>query len=174
MEYYDAVSKGYDELYGEEQLNKLLIIRNNIRISKKAMVLDVGCGTGISSGLGCFVVGIDPSIGLLKQNKNDKKLLSVAEALPFKDSSFDCVVSITSIHNFRNIKKSISEMKRVGREKFVFSVLKNSGKFGYIKRLIEGSFKVGNLIQEDKDAIFFCQNRQKQSQHKNQNIFSES
>ena len=132
MDYYDFIAKGYDELHREEQSNKLLIIKNNIKINKKIRILDVGCGTGISSGFGCFVVGIDPSIGLLKQN-NNKKILGVAENLPFKNYSFDYVVSITSIHNFKNIKKSINEIKRVGKENFVFSVLKNSKRFDFIK-----------------------------------------
>ncbi len=157
MEYYDVISNSYDELYREEQLNKLSAVKNSIKISKKVKILDVGCGTGISSDFNCFVVGIDPSIRLLNQNKNDKKLLSVAEVLPFKDASFDYVVSITSIHNFNNIKKSINEIKRVGRENFVFSVLKNSKRFGYIKRLIGANYKIGDVIEEEKDIIFFCQ-----------------
>ena len=156
MDYYNFIAKGYDELHREEQSNKLLIIKNNIKINKKIRILDVGCGTGISSGFGCFVVGIDPSIGLLKQNKNNKKLLSVAEMLPFKNYSFDYVVSITSIHNFENIKKSINEIKRVGKENFVFSVFKNSKRFDFIKNLIEKNFKIGKVIEESKDLIFFC------------------
>ena len=156
MAYYDFIAKGYDELHKEEQLNKLLVIKNNVKINKKIKILDIGCGTGISSDFGCFVVGIDPSIGLLKQNNNDKKLLSAAEMLPFKDSSFDYVVSITSMHNFKNIKKSINEIKRVGKENFVFSVLKNPRKFDFIKNLIEKNFRVGNVIEEGKDVIFFC------------------
>lgn len=155
MPYYDAISQGYDKLYGEEQLNKLLIIKNNIEISKDAKILDVGCGTGISSDFNCFVVGIDPSIKLLKQNKNGR-LLGFAEELPFKDKSFDYVVSVTAIHNFKNIKKSINEMKRVGKYDFVFSVLRKSGKFDYIKKMIEENFKIDKLIEEGKDIIFFC------------------
>ena len=42
MGYYSSISKGYDELYGEEQLNKLSIIKNSIKINKSAKMLDVG------------------------------------------------------------------------------------------------------------------------------------
>ena len=86
MAYYDSIAKGYNELHKEEQINKLDIIKKNIRISKRTRLLDVGCGTGLSSEFDCFVVSIDPSIKLLKQNKNDKKLLSVTEMLPLKNS----------------------------------------------------------------------------------------
>src|SRR3989344_1674223 len=123
MDYYGSISKGYNELYKDEQLNKLTIIRNNIKLNKTAKMLDVGCGTGISSQFDCF----------------------------------DYVISITAIHNFANIKKSIDEMKRVGRKMFVFSVLKKSKKANAIKSLIAKSFKIGKIIEEGKDAIFFCQ-----------------
>ena len=156
MTYYDTISKGYNELYKEEQLNKLSIIKNNIKINKNTIILDIGCGTGISSELDCYVVGIDPSIELLKQNNNYKKILGIAEVLPFKDNSFDYLISVTSIHNFEDIDKSIKEMKRVGKDRFVLSILKKSAKFNFIKILIEKNFKVENLIEEGKDVIFFC------------------
>ena len=156
MPYYDAISGGYDELHGEEQLSKLSIIKSNLEISKNAMLLDVGCGTGISSGFDCFVAGIDLSMGLLRQNKNNKKILGAAESLPFKDKSFDYVISVTAMHNFNNIKKSMEDMKRVGKVHFVFSVLKKSRKFDYIKKMIEENFKIGNVVEEEKDVIFFC------------------
>lgn len=156
MEYYNAISEGYDELHKEEQLNKLSVIKTYVKIKKNAKMLDVGCGTGISSEFNCNVTGIDPSLSLLTLNKNKNKIAGMAESLPFKDSSFDYVVSITAIHNFSNIKKSIGEIKRVGKEEFVFSVLKKSKKFDAIKDLIKKSFKIGKVIEEGKDMIFFC------------------
>lgn len=156
MAYYDTISKGYNELHKEEQLKKLAIIKNNVKISKNTKILDIGCGTGISSEFDCFVVGIDPSIELLKQNKNNGKLLGIAEALPFKDNSFDYIISVTAIHNFENINKSLNEMKRVGKDRFIFSILKKSKKFDSIKRMINDNLKVERVILEDKDAIFFC------------------
>ena len=159
MEYYNHIADGYNELYLEEQSNKLSIIKNNIKINKNTKILDVGCGNGISSQFDCKVIGVDPSVGLLKQNNKNGKLLGVAEMLPFKNSSFDYVISITSIHNFKNIKKSIHEIKRVGKENFVFSVLKKSGKFDFINGLIQKSFFIEKVIEENKDTIFFCKNR---------------
>ena len=159
MDYYNQIADGYNELHSEEQSSKLSIIKSCIKTGKDTKILDVGCGSGISSRFDCFVVGVDPSIELLKQNSHSK-ILSVAENLPFKSNSFDYVISVTSIHNFRNIKKSIDEIKRVGRENFVFSVLRKSVKFDFIKRLIQKNFKVENVIEEGKDTIFFCQKPQ--------------
>lgn len=155
MPYYDSIAGSYNELHGEEQLNKLAIIKKNIKTGKKTKILDVGCGTGISSDFGCFAVGIDPSSGLLKYNHH-LKILGAAESLPFKDNSFDYVISVTSLHNFKDILQSISEIRRVGKKKFVFSVLKKSGKFDAIRLAIGSNFKISKEIEEEKDKIFVC------------------
>jgi len=155
MAYYDKISKGYNELHGEEQLKKVNIILNNIRLKKSDKLLDVGCGTGLYLDLfKCDITGVDPSEELLKQCSH-KTIKSSAERLPFKDNSFDWVISITAIHNFKDIEKSLEEIKRVGKKKFVFSVLKKSKKFDYISNLIRKKFKIKKIVIEEKDIIFF-------------------
>ena len=47
--YYDNISKSYNQLYGEEQKKKLDIIKDCVHVKKSYKLLDVGCGTGISS-----------------------------------------------------------------------------------------------------------------------------
>ena len=153
---YDKISSGYDELYGEEQINKLNLIKKNIKIKKTDKLLDVGCGTGLSSDFDCDVTGIDPSSELLKLNKHEKIVQGSAENLHFSDNSFDIVVSVTAIHNFEDIEKGISEMKRVGKDRFVFSILKRSKKSNKIKKIIKDNFKVSKEIEEEKDVIFVC------------------
>jgi len=159
MGYYDIIAEGYNELYQEEQINKLNIIKSNIKVNKSTRLLDLGCGTGVSSNFDCFVVGIDANKYLLQQNNNNKKIFGTAENLPFKNNSFDYVISVTSLHNFEDISKSIDEMKRVCKLNFLFSVLKKSQKFGLIKALIEENFEINKIINEGKDVIFFCKNK---------------
>ena len=156
MGYYNAISKGYNELHGEEQRNKARIIKDNIKINKNTKLLDVGCGTGISSDFDCFVIGIDSSPGLLAQNNNAFRVLGSAENLPFRNDSFDYVISVTAMHNFKDIVKSINEMKRVGKENFVFSILKKSQKFDGVIKIIKENFKIEKSIVEEKDMILFC------------------
>ena len=159
MGYYNKISKGYNELHKEEQLKKLLIIKNNIKINKNDLLLDVGCGTGISSQFDCKVVGIDPSIGLLRLNKSRSRIQAKAEYLPFKNNTFDIVISVTSAHNFKDIEKGLKEIKRVGKNNFVFSVLKKSKKINQIKILIKKQFKIKKLTEEEKDTIFFAKTK---------------
>ena len=47
-------------------------------------------------------------------------------------------------------------MKRVGKNKFAFSVLKKSEKLDKIKKLIEKIFTIKHEIEEEKDIIFIC------------------
>lgn len=159
MDYYGSISGGYDELYGAEQSKKLEIIKEKIKLDKTARVLDVGCGTGISSRLDCFVAGIDSSIGLLGLNSTRIKVFGAAECLPFKDGSFDCVISVTAMHNFDDPAQSLGEIARVGKRRFVFSILKKSGKFEAINNLIKERFEVTDMVDEGRDMIFFCRNR---------------
>ena len=80
-----------------------------------------------------------------------------AENLPFKNNSFDKVVSLTAIHNFDDISKSIKEIKRVGKRYFGFSVLKKSSKFNLIQEEIQTNFKIKRIVDGKKDWIFICE-----------------
>ncbi len=159
MNYYNQLSKGYNKLHKEEQLKKLSIIKKNIKINKQDLLLDVGCGIGISSKFNCKVIGIDPSTGLLRLNKNKSKILGIAENLPFKSNTFDYVISVTSIHNFKDIGKSLKEIRRVGKKNFIFSILKRSNRLSEIKKEIKNNFKIKRIIEEEKDVIFFAKTK---------------
>ncbi|MBU1199008.1 MAG: methyltransferase domain-containing protein [Nanoarchaeota archaeon] len=161
MNYYNEISKGYDELHGEEQLKKARIIRDKIEFKRSDKLLDVGCGNGAYLDIfDCDVTGIDPSEEFIEQYKGTHQIMiGKAEALDFVDDYFDIVISITAIHNFDDIKKGLEEIKRVGKTKFVFSVLKRSQKFEEIEKLINELFSVKEKVEEDKDIIFFCENQ---------------
>jgi ubiquinone/menaquinone biosynthesis C-methylase UbiE len=170
MDFYKTISKGYDELYGNEQKFKVDMIKENLKIKNNDLLLDVGCGTGLSSDFDCNVIGIEPLFELIQQNKSNtgkskisgtnsvgKKIMAAAENIPFKDNVFDKVISITAIHNFKDIKKSIKEIKRVGKKDFVFSVLKKSSKFDFIEKEIKNNFEIKKILDGKKDWIFICQ-----------------
>ena len=155
MRYYDSISDGYNKLHEEEQLNKLEVIKKNIKTKKKDFLLDVGCGTAFSlKHFDCNKTGIDPSIKLLKQNRKDCLMQAVGEYLPFKDSSFDIVISVTAVHNFHGIKKGLEEIERVARRKIVISTLKRSSKNKKIREEIERLFNIDKAIEEEKDIIY--------------------
>ena len=159
MNFYKLTAKGYNDLYGEEQEIEHRIIKENLEIKQTDLLLDVGCSTG--HDFNCSVIGIDPSMELLLQNNPldhiDNKILTRAESIPFKDNTFDKVISVTSMHNFDDIEKGITEIKRVGKDDFAFSILKKSNKFNLIESKIKENFDVKKIIDGKKDWIFICQ-----------------
>ncbi len=151
MTYYDDIASGYNELHKEEQLKKLKIIKENLEINSSDKLLDVGCGTGFSLDyFDCDCQGIEPS----KMGKEDRIIKGKAENLPFKDNEFDIVISVTAIHNFDDIEQGLKEIKRVGKNKFAFSILKKAKSFEKIKKLLYEMFNIKKEIEEDKDIIF--------------------
>ena len=157
MNYYNSISKSYNELHKEEQLNKIRLIKDNLEIKKQDFLLDVGCGTGIfAEEFNCIKIGVDPAIRLLNQGKNAFYIQAYAENLPFKDNSFDNVISVTAVHNFKDIRKGLEEIKRVSKKDVALSILKRSSKLSEIKNLIKELFNIRKTIEEDKDIIFFA------------------
>jgi len=101
--------------------------RDYYHLAEDASVLDVGCGKGFM--LHDFkelmpkltIAGIDISKYAIENAKETvKPFLRVADAkkLPFKDKSFDLVISITTIHNLprADCKQALREIQRVSRK----------------------------------------------------------
>lgn len=158
--YYDEISEGYEELHRDEQEKKMKIILSEVKVAPSDSLLDVGCGTGLTTvPWKCKRTGIDPA-GKLLEKAHDKEninyVLAAAEMIPFPNKSFDIVTSVTAIQNFSNIKKGLSEIKRVGKDRFVLTYLKKSAKSKMIERLISEIFNVKKRIEEEKDIIFIC------------------
>jgi demethylmenaquinone methyltransferase/2-methoxy-6-polyprenyl-1,4-benzoquinol methylase len=165
MSYYDDISEGYDELHGEEQLKKAKIILSRLNLKKTDKLLDVGCGTGRYLDMfNCHVTGIDPALELIKQYRGRHKLMmGRAEEIRFPEESFNIIISLTAVHNFEDIKKGLKEIERVGKDRYILSILKRSPKFDIIEKLIKEIFIVNEIIDEDKDIIFFCKKKNKRA-----------
>ncbi len=155
--YYDSIAQGYEELHREEQLRKMALIKADMDIRPDDLLLDVGCGTGLTCDFPCRVIGLDPAIALLKRAPKDLPVVQAeAEHIPFKDNSFDIVSSVTAIQNFHDIRAGLEEIRRVGKDRFVLTFLAASPKKDSIERLIRKFFIVDKRIEERHDIIFFC------------------
>ncbi len=157
--YYDQIASSYNQLHGEEQRRKLKHISDFISEEKDDYLLDVGCGTGLAQDFfDCNYYGIDPSFELLKK-ANGNVVQAKAERIPFENSIFDIVLCVSAIHNFQNSNKAIREMKRVGKDNFVITVLKKGINEEKVERLIEllnEEFIVDEKVEDKHDYIFFC------------------
>ena len=129
-EFFDGNRKnGYGGFCYNEKYWKSVIpdFQKYYKLNKDSNILDVGCAKGFM--LHDFkkiipdikVKGIDISKYAINNSiesvKND---LIVADALnvPFDDNSFDLVISITTVHNFKleDCKKAIKEIMRVSKK----------------------------------------------------------
>lgn len=125
------LSLGIDVLWRKKLVRKLKnILYSNPSDSKVKNALDIACGTGDLSFELCknniSTIGIDISSGMLaiaekKKLKLEKKgyqntanfILASAEAIPFKESSFDAVTISFGIRNFDNRSHCLKEIYRV-------------------------------------------------------------
>lgn len=143
---YDAIAKGYDELYGKEQEAKLQKIAHVL----KGRILDIGAGTGIVAKHFKHVTSLDPSAEMLKY-ASGKKVIGNAEHLPFKPGSFDTIVSLTALHH-THIDAVIKEIKRMKAKNLAFSILKKSKDCKEIVKKLKHAFAMEE-IDEEKDIL---------------------
>lgn len=153
MSYYNKISKGYNELHEEEQLKKIKIIKENLKVSGK--LLDIGSGTGISTKpfmKDADCTSLDPNEEMLKQSPA-KQVIGKAESLPFKENTFDFIISITSFHHF-NLEKAVKEIKRVSKPttKYAFTILKKAKHFEKIRDFLKNNFNLREF-DEEKDLV---------------------
>ncbi|MCF7866084.1 class I SAM-dependent methyltransferase [Candidatus Woesearchaeota archaeon] len=164
--YYDGIASGYNNLYGEEQREKFKIIKTKINLEKNQTLLDIGCGSGISSEFfDCNIQGIDPSselIKIAKQNHPEHQWIEgsgeeISEK--YSEKKFDFIICISSAHHIKNIKKLIKDIKKLSKPnqktKYCFSLLKNSQRNEEIISEIEKEFKITEKILGKKDIIIF-------------------
>jgi sporadic carbohydrate cluster protein (TIGR04323 family) len=114
--------------YNEDVAKKLIETYN---LTNESKILDLGCGKGfllheISKILPkAQILGLDISKyakrNTLKEINKRIKIQDLRKRLKFKDNSFDLVISINTLHNFKisEIYNSFSEIERIGKSKFV-------------------------------------------------------
>jgi SAM-dependent methyltransferase len=87
-----------------------------------ATILNVGAGTGSYEPRSAVVVAVEPSQTMIAQRPTNaaSAVQSYAEALPFRDGSFDAVLGILTVHHWKDRAKGFSECLRVARSKVVF------------------------------------------------------
>lgn len=122
-----AMSAGYERFMG--RWSRLLatdfVVFAGIRNGNR--VLDVGTGTGSAAAAveasmpASEIVGIDPSAGFIaaarKNAKSGRAQFEVgdAQALKFKDASFDNTIALLVMNFIPDHNKAIAEMRRVTR-----------------------------------------------------------
>lgn len=92
--------------------------------------IDLGCGSGRHSDFFqkfCRkLIDLDESREMLRKNRSKSiKIQAQMNSLPFRDSSFDGIFSVASLHHLRSLKdrnNTIMEINRIGRRNSLVSI----------------------------------------------------
>ena len=110
----------YDAMLTVFELSGLAAWRRWLVNGARGVTLDVGCGTGRNLPLyaaGVQVVGVDPhpqNLARAHRRRPDVPLVQAsAEALPFRDGSFETVVSGLGFCSVPDAAKGLAEVRRV-------------------------------------------------------------
>lgn len=147
---YDKTSDIYNSRYRSVQFEKYSRTLKDIDLSGK--ILDLGSGTGLLSiFLKKKLISIDISQKMLIKS-NSKNVQGDMVKLPFKDNSFDTVLSFSALMNSNSPQKTINEVYRILKPKGVFIVtyLKD---FDFTKDL-QRKFKINESIDCKEDICF--------------------
>lgn len=129
--WYDALSSGYDELYGPEQSHKERTVIDLVRGRHFSILVDIGCGSATllrdAAPLYDFAVGIDLSLKMLNEAKKKKStkidiVLATSRMLPLRDRLVDCAVSISTLKRDSSLWQVQNELRRICRKNATLAV----------------------------------------------------
>jgi ubiquinone/menaquinone biosynthesis C-methylase UbiE len=120
---YDEVAPTYDRRYTEYEYGGIEALLDDF-LEQSHVALEVGCGTGHwverMRARAARSFGLDPSEGMLSKAVDRVGARAVlrarAEALPFRDASFDRVIAINALHHFSDPGLFAREAARILRE----------------------------------------------------------
>ena len=121
--WYDALSRNYDELYGEEQNKKHGKVLQLLGKREFNIIVDVGCGTGklleLMAPRSQLALGIDLSVQMLiraKQRASGTVIQLVradASHIPLQDQIADGVTSVSMTESGPALEEHSNELSRI-------------------------------------------------------------
>lgn len=142
-EFYEKLHR---EIFSKYEMKKA---KENIRcivtcLSKRDLSIDVGCGTGFLTGFESpyfrNVVAADLSKQMLKKTRikfknspNLHLLVCDAENLPFRNEVADLVTTASVLHHLPDPLSSISEMKRILRDRGILFITREPNDIRYAR-----------------------------------------
>lgn len=141
-------------------------------INSTSIILDVACGTGdfaitAKKNNAGQIFGIDLSLNMLEHFRQKSDLgkgltvQSIAEKLPFKDSSFTNITVAFGVRNFYDIAEGLRSFNRVLKKKGKVTILEfRLPKNSFIKNIYTFYFEkilplIGRFFSKDNEAYAY-------------------
>lgn len=173
-DYFDGKREyGYGGYYYHKKFWKKVVkdFKKFYNLSNKSKILDIGCGKGfmiydLKKLLPkAKIVGIDISRYAIKNSKKEvRHLLKLGNAkkLPFKNNTFDLIISINTLHNLnkRDCSMALKEIDRVTKKDAYITVdaYKNIKEK---KRMYAWNLTAKTIMHEKNWINFFKKNKYK-------------
>ncbi|MGO9995382.1 MAG: class I SAM-dependent methyltransferase [Steroidobacteraceae bacterium] len=124
----------------------------------------MGAGTGSYEPPSHAVVAVEPSRTMIEQRPvaAAPAIRARAEALPFRDASFDAVLAILAVHHWSDQAKGLAECARVARSRVViftndFDVCAKFWLFDYFPELLRADRHIFPRIARFEEAFGFVE-----------------
>src|SRR5258708_13372942 len=116
---YDNIGRTYS---GRRQSDPRIASAIEGAVAGCDSILNVGAGTGSYEPRSQMVVAVEPSRTMISQRPMDAApvIQGCAEALPFRDSSFDAVLGVLTVHHWRDHAKGFPARPPLAKVKGVF------------------------------------------------------
>ncbi|MBM7046699.1 MULTISPECIES: class I SAM-dependent methyltransferase [Rhizobium] len=111
---YGVIGTGYTR-YRQPDPHIAEFIRK--ALGDAATVLNVGAGAGSYEPVDRDITAVEPSASMRAQRPAHLPVAidATAESLPFPDRSFDAAMATFTVHQWSNLERGLSEMRRVSR-----------------------------------------------------------
>ncbi|KAL5012436.1 hypothetical protein ScPMuIL_010987 [Solemya velum] len=113
---YDLIAPQFNEIRHRAWPNVKKFLKN---LDTASLVADIGCGNGryLKINNNVFTIGLDRCTGLVDSAgiQGDSVIKGDNLAIPFRDCTFDAVISIGVIHHFATIERRVQAVKELSR-----------------------------------------------------------
>ena len=170
--WYDALSKNYDELYGEEQDMKHAKVLHFLGKKEVKMTVDVGCGTGrlleLLSLRSQVSLGIDLSAQMLSEAKQRRAnfpfqlVRADASHIPLRDNVADRVISVSMTEAGPLLEEHFNELSRIATSDatLVMTIFENRDRISHKRLNRMGTELVASL--SDREQLYFLDKAKQQ------------
>jgi len=142
---YEASGQGYAK---QRRTDPRIAAFVHAALGDARTVLNVGAGAGSYEPEDRYVIAIEPSATMRAQRARhlSPAIKGIAEELPLDDKSVDASIAMITVHQWKDLTKGLSELRRVTRGAIVIltfdgDALKRYWLMDYVPELIEAEMQ---------------------------------